>query len=94
MDKRVKLKEALWKKAVGYSITESTDEMTSENGQLVLSKQRVSTKEIPPDLSALKMLIDEEGDEFDGMTDDELESERVRLIGLLKKCKTHNVSKM
>lgn len=83
-EKKKKLIEALWRKAVGYSVVESVDELALENGRLVLTKQKINTKEVPPDIAAVKLLMEEAGDELDSMTEEELEREKERLIGLLK----------
>jgi len=78
-----KLIDALWKKAVGYSVTETTDDCMVENGQLVHTKQRTSIKDVPPDLSAIKLLMEEMTDDMDSMAEDELAAEKERLLGLL-----------
>lgn len=79
-----KLKKALIKKALGYDATEVVEEYVSgEEGEIKLTKKKVTKKNVPPDLTALKMLIDETQDDLAGMSDNELEEERVRLLGLL-----------
>ena len=78
-----KLIDALWKRAVGYSVTETIDDCVVENGQLVHTKQRTNTKDIPPDLSAIKLLLEEMPDELDSMTEEELTAEKERLLKLL-----------
>lgn len=50
-----------------------------ENGELKLVKKKVTKREIPPDIKAVKMLL--EGGE---QTDEELEAERSRLLEMLK----------
>ena len=89
MDKSIEnerelLKKALWKKAVGYKLQETVDEMAVEGGVLVPVKQRIVYKDVSPDLSAIKMLLDQTKDELDLMSDEELEKERERLIEQLK----------
>ena len=77
MDK--KLANSLYKKAVGYTVTEKTMEY-SPDGEVV--KRKVTSKHYPPDISALKAyleLISSEED-YESMTDEELEREKERLL--------------
>ena len=78
------LKDALIKKALGCSHTEVVEEYVTEEGEIKLTKKKVTTKNEPPDVTAIKLLI-EEKDDLTEMTDEELEAEKKRLIGLLKK---------
>ena len=81
-----KLADSLYKKAVGYTATEKTLEYSPE-GDVV--KKKVTSKHYPPDISALKAyleLITEEED-YERMTDEELESEKKRLLGQLEEMK-------
>ena len=77
MDK--KLANSLYKKAVGYTVTEKTMEYSPE-GEVV--KKKVTSKHFPPDISALKAyleLISSEED-YESMTDEELAREKQRLL--------------
>ncbi|MGN0771851.1 MAG: hypothetical protein ACI4MI_04630 [Christensenellales bacterium] len=67
------LKKALYKKAIGYTAKEVVEEYGGEEGNLV--KKKVSKKHVPPDMSAIKALMElqEENDELTGKSDDELE---------------------
>jgi hypothetical protein len=77
-------KEALIKKALGYDATEVVEEYVSgEEGDIRLTKKKVTVKNVPPDLSALKLLIDESDTPIESMTDEELEKEKERLMKLL-----------
>ena len=77
---------ALKKRALGYTVTEQTEEYSAdENGALVLTKKKISVKEVPPELSAIKLLLETGQDDFDGMTEDELKEEKRRLLEELKK---------
>ena len=77
--------EALIKKALGYDATEVVEEYVgSDDGEVKLSKKKVTTKNVPPDMSALKILLDDSQKEVGQMTDEELEKEKIRLINLLK----------
>ena len=84
MDK--KLVNSLYKKAVGYTATEKTTEYSPE-GEVV--KRKVTSKHYPPDISALKAyleLISNEED-YESMTDEELEREKQRLLKELEELK-------
>lgn len=79
------LKNALFKKAIGYDATETVEEYSDTDGQLVLVKRKITKKAVPPDISALKMLLDENGDDdLSSMSDEQLEEERKNLTQLLK----------
>ena len=93
-----KLKDALIKKALGYDAEEVIEEYaTDKDGVVFLSKKKVTIKNVPPDISAIKMLLEENVEPLSTMTDDELEQEKQRLLGLLrekeKKLKEKNVAK-
>lgn len=58
-----------------------------ETGKLKLVKQKVSEKSIPPNTDLLKIFcqkMTETDDDFDKLTDEELEKEKIRLILELK----------
>ena len=83
-DKEVKA--ALVKKALGFDATEIVEEYISdEQGDIRLSRKKVTTKNVPPDVTALKMLLEDDGTPVSQMTDDELEKEKTRLLELLSK---------
>ena len=80
-------KKALCKKALGFSIDEITEEYGADEGDnLKLVKRKVITKQIPPDLSALKILFDYENKEtdFSKLTDEELVEEKAKLLKMIK----------
>lgn len=79
-DERVK--EALEKCAVGFDTSEVVEEYTVENGNLVLVKKKITTRDIPPDLKAVKLLM--EGESTADMTDEQLTKEREKLLKMLK----------
>ncbi len=82
-----KLKKALLKKALGYVAKEQVCEYSiDENGDEVLSKKKVTKKQLSPDLSALKILLEKFYGDFsvEDMSDEELEKEKFRLLQLLK----------
>ena len=80
------LKQALIKKALGYDAKEVVEEYAqSDQGEVRLTKRKVTTKSVPPDVSALKILIEGEGlKPISQMTDEELEREKQRLLKLLE----------
>ncbi len=55
------------------------------DGEYKLVKRKVTTREIPPDIKAVKLLLDGGGDE--NLSDEELEEEKQKLLKLLKENK-------
>ncbi|MCI5714378.1 MAG: hypothetical protein MR288_01985 [Firmicutes bacterium] len=84
------LKEALIKKATGYTVKESVMEYGVEEGEEKLLKKKVSTKYYPPDLSAINILLNEKQVDIQSLTDDELELEKEKIIKLLKELDNGN----
>lgn len=82
------IKDALLKKALGYESDEIVEEYTTdENGQAVLSKRKITKKFNPPDINALRFLLEQSNmsdDEISHMTDSQLVQEKERLLQLLK----------
>lgn len=73
---------ALIKRAKGYSFSEVQEEYSvTDSGEIALTKRKVSEKYCPPDAAALKtyMEICKDG-EISEMSDEELESEKHRLL--------------
>ncbi|MBR2052833.1 MAG: hypothetical protein IJ959_01620 [Clostridia bacterium] len=86
----VEIEKALIKKAVGFQVEEVIEEFSiDENGNQVLTKRKKTTKNIPPDVSAIKILLayyDEKTfDELNAMTDEELRQQRDLLLHSLQK---------
>ncbi len=80
-----KIKTALIKKALGYDCTEVVEEYVSgEEGEIKLTKKKVTKKNVPPDISAIKILLCEEEKDLSSMTDEQLNAEKERLLKLLK----------
>ncbi len=78
-----KLREAILKVALGYSLGEVTEEYDAKDGELRLVKRKETKKDIPPDLKAVKLLL--EGDtDYAALSDEELEKEKSRLLAQLK----------
>ena len=74
---------ALKKCAVGFGASETVEEFAVEDGELKLIKKKVTRRDIPPDIKAVKLLIDGSGAE--GLSIEELEEEKQKLISLLNK---------
>ncbi|MBQ0099035.1 MAG: hypothetical protein KBS91_00610 [Firmicutes bacterium] len=80
-----KLKKALIKKALGFDATEVVEEYSSsEEGEIKLSKKKITKKVVPPDMTALRLLMEEDFKDLDKMSDEELEKEKEKLLKLLK----------
>ena len=77
------VKQAVMKVALGYSLKEVTEEYGVEDGELKLLKRRETLKDVPPDLKAVKLLL-EDGADYSAMTDEELEAEKQKLLIRLK----------
>lgn len=82
MGNRESVRDALTKCAVGLSASEVVEEFTVENGELKLTKKKVTKREIPPDIKAVKLLLDSES--LSQATDEELYAERAKLLKELK----------
>lgn len=83
MQSKESVKDALLKCAVGLSASEVVEEFSADNaGELKLVKRKVTRREVPPDIKAVKMLMDGEG--TSELSDEELLEEREKLIALLK----------
>lgn len=83
MQSKESVKDALLKCAVGLSASEVVEEFSADNaGELKLVKRKVTRREVPPDIKAVKMLMD--GEDTAEVSDEELKEERERLIALLK----------
>ncbi len=77
-----KIKEAILKVALGYSLEEVTEEYDVKDGALRLIKRKETKKDIPPDLKAARLLY--EGQDLTRLSDEELEREKERLLAELK----------
>ena len=74
---------ALKKCAVGLETNEVVEEYDAKDGELRLVKRKVTKRDIPPDIKAVKMLMEEGG--VDGLSVEELEEEKRNLLKLLNK---------
>ena len=82
------LTKILLKKAKGYTVHEKTEEFVAVNGQVQLSKRKITTKKVPPDVNAIKALLQLTEEQLDvcKMTDEQLAVEKLRLLKLLDIC--------
>lgn len=76
------IKGALKKCAVGFGTSEVVEEFCMEDWELRLVKKKVTRRDVPPDIKAVKMLIEESG--VDGLSDKQLEEEKENLLKILK----------
>ena len=83
------IEQALLKKAIGFDAQETVEEFSESEGEMKLLKRKVTLKSVPPDVSAVKHLLDIRGDEVDllSLSDEDLEKEKVRLMKILKEKK-------
>ena len=80
--KKDDVKQAILKVALGYSVEEVTEEYDAHEGELRLVKRKETKKDVPPDLKAAMLLMGKKN--YAALSDDELESERGRLLAQLK----------
>ena len=78
------LKKALIKCAVGFDTSEVVEEYAADGDELKLVKRKVTRRDVPPDIKAVKMLLDGEAGVAE-LSDEELEERRQKLIEILKK---------
>ena len=87
------INSALLKKALGFDAKEVVEEYAlSEEGEVKLSKKKITTKCVPPDVSALKMLLERDAP-LSMLTDEELETEKMRLLEILRQSEKKNKEK-
>ncbi len=73
------------KKALGYNATEVVCEyVASQEGEIILTKKKVTKKNVPPDVTALKLVMDKDDLSLECLSDEQLESEKLRLLKLLE----------
>ena len=74
------MNNALLSCAAGYSASETVEERAADScGELKLVKKKVTKRDIPPDIKAVKLLMEGRGEP----TDEELEEEKEELLKLL-----------
>ena len=72
------IRNAVLKVALGFSVEEVTEEYGVEDGELKLVKRKETRKDVPPDLRAVRLLM--EGTEVSELSDEELMAEKERLL--------------
>ncbi len=86
-DKKTSIERALIKKALGYEAREVVEEYASDEEGEKLTKRKVTVKDVPPDLTAAKILLENFEDKarpLSSLSDAELQEEKMRLLALLK----------
>jgi hypothetical protein len=78
------LKKALIKRAMGFDAKEVIEEYVGEEDGVKLTKKKVTYKFIPPDVTALKLLIEGEDEDLSTLSDEELIREKERLLKSLR----------
>ena len=83
----IEIDNALKKRALGYDTYEVTEEyVENDNGEVRMTKRKVVSKNVPPDVTAVKLLVESKvADSIDSMTDEELTIEKNRLLKLIEK---------
>lgn len=77
--------DAVRRKAIGYTAEERVEEQALKDGEMQTIKVKVTVKEVPPDISAVKCLMElGEQTSVEDMTEEELEKEKMRLLKMLK----------
>lgn len=84
-----RLQSALIKKALGYDSSETVEEYAKDGEEFTLIKRKVTTKNVPPDILAVKALLEDfaqtdHAKSLDQLSDNQLETEKNRLMALLK----------
>ena len=82
--KEEKIGKALLKVALGYQIAEVTEEYAEVDGELKLTKRKKTKKDVPPDLKAVQLLLSSDGVDYAQFSDEELETEKQRLLSILQ----------
>ncbi|MCM1368011.1 MAG: hypothetical protein NC184_04290 [Roseburia sp.] len=84
--------DAVVKRACGYEAEETVEEYAMVDGTLELVKKRVTKKDVPPDISAAKLIFD--SNDTDELSDEQLEIEKRRLLSELEREAGATVSAM
>lgn len=83
MRSRDDILDAVRKRACGYEAEEVVEEYAVVDGSLELVKKRITKKDVPPDISAAKLIMD--SGEISDLSDEQLEAEKNRLLKELEK---------
>lgn len=77
------VRDALRRRALGYETDEVSEEYCFKDGEEQLVRRKVTKKAMPPDITAAKILLDEEPRLCD-LSDEALAAEKERLLALLR----------
>ena len=77
------VRDALRRRALGYETDEVSEEYSYKDGEEQLIRRKVTKKAMPPDITAAKILLDEEPGLAE-LSDEALAAEKERLLALLK----------
>lgn len=84
MEKENQISEAILKVALGFQVSETVEEYAEVDGELKLTKRKRTKKDVPPDLKAVQLLMETNGNgDVASMSDEELETEKKRLLAML-----------
>lgn len=78
------LKQKLEKKAFGYYVQETSQDYALLDGKMTLVKEKITKKHIPLDITACKMLEDNDEEDLDKLSDEELKKRKIQLLNQLK----------
>ena len=81
------IEKALIKKALGYTQEEMVEEYSKVDDDIVLSKRKITKKDVPPDMNAIKFLLsvkDMSNKDIKSMSLKELELEREKYKKILE----------
>ena len=89
-----KIQKALIKRALGYDASETVEEYAKNGEDMTIVRKKVTKKNVPPDITAVKMLLENMRDDdykLSELSAKDLEAEKLRVLALLKeKCKIEN----
>lgn len=88
------IEKALIKKALGYTQEETVEEYSKVDNDIVLSKKKVTKKEVAPDMTAIKFLMtvkDISDKEISRMSTKELLEEREKYRKILESYEENDV---
>ena len=88
------IEKALIKKALGYTQEETVEEYSKVDNDIVLSKKKVTKKEVAPDMTAIKFLMmvkDISDKEISKMSTKELLEEREKYRKILESYEENDV---
>lgn len=93
--KKQDVMSTLLKRAMGYTVEEIVEEYAGDEKGGELIKRKVTTKPVPPDVTALKTYIElsKQDDGYASMTDSELVAEKERLLSEFASKKTNKAKK-